>query len=152
MSEMGSNWKMGNPFCRNMDLMTIPPQELNIPFGFSPARSVPVETFFNPNCSGYERTFHYSFLSMQLLFSSTRRLSKTTIRLSDKICTSPEAKGLEKGLHVGTFSVMIALVLEIEWSLWMFWKDSISWYYQKLLLTNSTIFRTRFQTPLAGTF
>lgn len=79
----------------------------------------------------------------------------TTIWLSEKICTSPEAKGLENGLHVGMFSVMIALVflkLEIEWSLWMFWKDSISWYYQKLLLTNSTIFRTRFQTPLAGTF
>lgn len=75
LSSECSNWKMGNPFCRNMDLMTIPPQELNVPFGFSHARSVPAETFFNPNCSGYEKTFHYSFLSMQLVFSSTRRLS-----------------------------------------------------------------------------
>jgi len=32
------------------------------------------------------------------------------------------------------------------------WKDSISWYYQKLLLIKWTIFRTSFQTPSTGIF
>lgn len=35
----------------------------------------------------------------------------------------------------------------IEQSLRIFRKDSVSWYYEKLLLTNGTIFRTSFQTP-----
>lgn len=92
-SEVESNWKMKNPFCRTMDLMTISLQELNIPFGFSHSGSVPVETFFNPNCSGYKKTFHYSFLSMWLLFSSTRRLSSLRFGGVIKSALLQEQKG-----------------------------------------------------------
>lgn len=37
-----------------------------------------------------------------------------------------------------------------EQSLWIFWKDSISWDYPKPLLTNWTVFKISFQTPSAG--